>query len=373
MRLPIPAKFLIGKALSLAILCSFLLSNTAFAAVLASDSRATTTNSSTLTTDLTQLGRDGRLRENPNFESEMFRLIGVLEKGEKRQPVIVDEKGESQDIVVEQVALKIATGEVSDALKGKSIVKLEDATLFSNARSEADAAKQIGEIIARAKQSKGKTILFINNLTSILNIAPAVDELTSAIANGELTVIGGCNSVQYAETIEKSPKFSKLFQAITVDVTARNSAKTEAGKSEDSEDYKGDNVSPDIREMMAKDPTGNTRLDVILQAKDANSPALRSILANGSAHIANRLGNTDTLVVNLPLSTILTLSNSGTINYVSPDRETHATGFIEETTGTSLARLQPQGTLDGTGVGVAVLDSGLYYAHNGFKNASGAS
>ena len=131
--------------------------------------------------------------------------------------------------------------------------------------------------------------------------------------------------------------------------------------------------------MMAEDPTGKRRIDVILQAKDANNAALRSLLNSGEARIHDRVGNSDMLVVNLPLSTVDSLSRSGLINYVSPDRQTKTTGHVEDATGAALMRSQPAlngraaYNLDGTGIGIAVVDSGLHSSHNGFKNNANAS
>ncbi|MBK6724727.1 MAG: S8 family serine peptidase [Acidobacteria bacterium] len=135
-------------------------------------------------------------------------------------------------------------------------------------------------------------------------------------------------------------------------------------------------MSPDLREMMANDPSGNTRVDTIIQAKDADSAVLRSLLASGQASVSDRIGNSDTLVVNLPLSAVSALSTSGTINYVSPDREMRGTGHVEDTTGTTAMRSQPAlngraaYTLDGTGVGIAVVDSGIYPNHKAFKDGA---
>ncbi|HEY2846313.1 MAG TPA: S8 family serine peptidase, partial [Pyrinomonadaceae bacterium] len=309
----------------------------------------------------------------------MLRLTGVLEAGDKRQPVIVDQTGLTQDVIVEQVARQIATGNVKDALKGRSIIKLEDAALFSRAGTPAELAKQLSDVITQATASKGQTILYINELTSVLAVPHIADQLSAAIANGQLTLIGGCNFVQYSESIERSAELAKLFQPINVESSIKTSTSAEDKKnSDDSEDYRGDNVSPDLREMIKQDPTGARRTDVILQVKNADDSNLRMLLANGTAQIASRVGDTNTLVVNMPLSTVSTLSTSGMINYISPDRATHATGFVEDATGTSQMRQQLNGlgspyTLDGSGVGVAVVDSGIYSTHNGFKDTNGVS
>ena len=132
--------------------------------------------------------------------------------------------------------------------------------------------------------------------------------------------------------------------------------------------------------MLANDLTGGKkRVEVILQAKDADNPVLRALLKAENVRLSDRIGDSDTLVVNLPLAAIENLSTSGTINYMSPDRQVGGFGHIENATGVNLIRNQaadgttPAYRLDGSGVGIAVLDSGMYTAHNGFKDDNGVS
>jgi len=117
------------KVISLILLISFSLTNIAAISVLGKRGIASAVNNSVLLTDLTQLGRDGKLRENLNFETETARLIEVLAKGGSRQPLLLDEKGESQDLIVEQLAICVAKGHVPESLKGIIVLKLEDAVL----------------------------------------------------------------------------------------------------------------------------------------------------------------------------------------------------------------------------------------------------
>ena len=124
---------------AIAILVSFVFSNAFAADALRSDKTIVAASSATAkyTTDLTQLGREGRLRENLSFENETARLIKVLAEGGFRQPVIVDEDKAVQETIVEQLALRIAKGTVPAGLAGRSIVKVDAAALFSNARTAA--------------------------------------------------------------------------------------------------------------------------------------------------------------------------------------------------------------------------------------------
>ena len=138
----------IKAALSMLLVLSFVISNaiTAFA-TLNPQLVKTATATNKFTTDLTQLGRNGRLRENLSLEKETLRLIEVLAKGGLRQPVIVDDNGDVQNAIVEEVARRIAKGNVPDALKNTSIVKLEGDALFSNLKSEAEVSEAMASIV----------------------------------------------------------------------------------------------------------------------------------------------------------------------------------------------------------------------------------
>jgi subtilisin family serine protease len=218
-------------------------------------------------------------------------------------------------------------------------------------------------------------ILFVDELTSFVGSDAASTKMLDAIKDGKLVIVGGSSPAVFEQRIASKPEIAGYFN------TLRVVSKNEHGSAKSGSDrgYRGDNVSSDLREMMAQDPSGKKRVDVILQAKDADNAELRSMIASGQAQIKDRIGSSDTLVVNLPLALLNNLSSSGLINYVSPNRPTSTTGHVEDTTGATLMRSQPATderpayTLDGSGIGIAVLDSGIYAGHNGFKNSEGSS
>ena len=371
----------IRTAVSLVLMLSILVTNAvpAFAAL----TPQTVNNASATakyTTDLTQLGRNGRLRENLNFESETSRLVKVLAEGGLRQPVIVDNTGENQDAVVEQVARRIAAGNVPDSLKGISVVKLEVAALYSNAKSDAEVTDLIGTIVNEVSASGKQTVLYVNEIANLLESQAVGEQLLGAITSGKLAIIGGSTRVSYAEKIERSEAFAGVFQAIALEgiIISGQANNTEASVVS-GDGYAGDNISSELREMMANDPTGKTRVDVIIQAKDADNAALRSLLKSGEARVTDRIGNTETIVVNLPLSALDSLSKSGLINFISPDRPTTVTGHVEESIGADLVRSQPAlngraaYNLDGSDIGIAIVDSGIASNHNGYKSSGGTS
>ncbi len=365
---------------AIAILASFVFSNVFAVGMLADKANvvAATPAMAKYTTDLTQLGREGRLRENLSFENETIRLVKVLAEGGVRQPVIVDEDKEVQETIVEQVALRIAKGSVPANLAGKSIRKLETAVLFSNSRSEAEVAKAVDAVVDETIASKGQIILFIDELTDLVGATAAKTKLFNGISEGKIVMIGGSSAAAFDERIESQPEIAAFFAGILVTDRSGAVVANDGNSNNNDSEFRGDIISPDLREMMAEDPSGKKRVDVIIQAKDADNAALRSLMASGQARVSDRIGNSDTLVVNLPLSALTTLSTSGLINYISPDRATASTGHVEDTTGATQMRSNTTGgcidtltSCDGTGVGVAIVDSGIYASQNGFKDTTG--
>ena len=143
------------KTLSVVLLYSFIFTNIFAVRIFADTTAENAVKSPTLTkytTDLTELARQNRLRVNANFADETTRLIKMLTSGGLQQPVILDEKGENQELVVEPLALRITTNDVPANLRGKRLLKLETASLFSNAKNEA----QTSQIIESGQRKKSK-------------------------------------------------------------------------------------------------------------------------------------------------------------------------------------------------------------------------
>src|SRR5688500_17712646 len=182
MKPTLKAKWTASRIVASGLLASFLLTNIAVVSVFGDDktkTAVTTTSMPAFTTDLTQLGREGRLRENPNFENAISRLIEVLGNGDVRQPLIVDEKGERQDMIVEQLAIRIAKDEIPQKLKGIVIVKVENAVLFSNSETSSQVSQRINSILSTVETSKTRTVLFVNDVTALLE--PGTGRLAAAI------------------------------------------------------------------------------------------------------------------------------------------------------------------------------------------------
>nr|MBA3351660.1 hypothetical protein [Blastocatellia bacterium] len=269
------------KAISLYLLATFVLTNGAAVQTLAvnpAETDRTATPFLTFTTDLTQLGREGRLRQSPSFETEIAQVLDVLEKGGSRHPVLVDEDGSVQDEIVEQIAIRIAKGSVPDSMRDRSLIKLETTTLFSFAVDAAKLDAAVASVLEKVLSTKGRSVLFVDDVSAFVKAGSENSEFVTAIRNQKLRLIGGSSRAAYQEKIAVSSDLADLFEVITV--RAPKTAGSEVGDTS-GEGYIGDNVSPDLRQMMADDPTGTKRVDVILQAKAGNNASLRALLNSG--------------------------------------------------------------------------------------------
>ena len=357
-----------NKMLTFLLIYSFIFTNLFAVQVFAQTNMRTSANASALakyTTDLTQLALNGRLRVNDSYKNETSRLMKSLTGGELRQTVILDETSENQELIIEQTAIRAAK-----ELPAKRILKLEVAAIYSNAKSDRKSRAITNSIFSELAQT-GDTILFVDELTNFIGRSNVGASLNNLLLQGKIRIIGGSSKVAYKENIEPVAEVDALFEKITVGDNANFSSDKSNNTTAKYDGYRGDNVSSDLREMMADDPTGKKRVEVIIQAKEAENAALRALLKSGQARLSDRIGESDTLVVNLPLSAVSQLSESGLINYISPNRPVKMFGHVENTTGATFARTANAGTtLDGSGIGIAIIDSGMFTDHNAFKNGT---
>jgi ATP-dependent Clp protease ATP-binding subunit ClpA len=258
----------VRKTISLCLIAAFVFTNVVAVRTLGADVSKTQPATATYTTDLTQLGRQGRLRQSPNFETEINRVLEVLEKGGNRQPVVVDQDGSVQDEIVEQIAIRVAKGSVPNALKDLSLVKLETTALYSNAMDSTKLDAAINHILESVLASKTTTVLFVDDLTTFVNAGNQKSAFVTALKDGKLKLIGGSSVAAYQDKIASNIDLASLFEVISVERSEK--ATREKADTRD-ESFIGDNVSPDLREMMDQDPSGNKRVDVILQARDADN------------------------------------------------------------------------------------------------------
>ncbi|HEY0101037.1 MAG TPA: S8 family serine peptidase, partial [Pyrinomonadaceae bacterium] len=139
----------------------------------------------------------------------------------------------------------------------------------------------------------------------------------------------------------------------------------------------GKKVSSDLREQLSKARSGDELVRVVLQDTGETGGNLSSLLRRNGARVDRHFRNLDTRVVEVPVSMIDELAADPDVSYLSPDREVRSSGHVSATTGADAARpaslLGANSALDGSGIGIAVLDSGIYTGHQSFKGKEGVS
>jgi ATP-dependent Clp protease ATP-binding subunit ClpB len=172
--------------------------------------------------DLVQLARDGKLDPVIGRDEEIRRVMQVLVRRTKNNPVLIGEAGVGKTAIAEGLALRIVQGDVPEMLKDKKIVTLEIGSLLAGAKYRGEFEDRLKAVIKEVSDSSGQIILFIDELHTIVGAGAAegaVDAsnmLKPALARGELRAIGATTLNEYKKYIEKDPALERRFQPVLV-------------------------------------------------------------------------------------------------------------------------------------------------------------
>ncbi|HYE73347.1 MAG TPA: S8 family serine peptidase, partial [Blastocatellia bacterium] len=228
----------------------------------------------------------------------------------------------------------------------------------------------LSSVLEEAIASKGRVILYIDSLPQmIMNVWS--EKIVNALASGDLRLIGGSNDFSYKSTIETSAEFGAFFKDVNLD-SAKQAASNEAEKeSDENKSFSGVKVSDDLRRLADKTERANDLVKVIVQSKNVKE----GVLKRYQAQVVERFKLLDAVVVEIPARYAVNLAERKEINYLSPDRPMRAFGHVTATTGADLVRTQTTGTgttqLNGSGIGIAIIDSGIDVDHIAFNGATG--
>ncbi len=171
--------------------------------------------------DLTQLARDGKLDPVIGRDEEIRRIMQILLRRTKNNPVLIGEPGVGKTAVAEGLASRIVKGDVPDGLKHKRIISLQIGTLLAGAKFRGEFEERLKAVMQEATQSAGEVILFIDELHTIVGAGKtegspdAGNMLKPALARGELHLIGATTLKEYRE-IEKDAALERRFQPVYV-------------------------------------------------------------------------------------------------------------------------------------------------------------
>jgi ATP-dependent Clp protease ATP-binding subunit ClpB len=172
--------------------------------------------------NLTQLAKQGKLDPVIGREEEIKRVIEVLSRRKKNNPVLIGEAGVGKTAIVESLAQKIVKGEVPDALKNKELISLDLGALVAGTKYRGEFEERIKAVLRELKRQEGRYLLFIDELHTLVGAGAAEGSLDAsnllkpALARGELRCIGATTLKDYQKYIERDPALERRFQPVFV-------------------------------------------------------------------------------------------------------------------------------------------------------------